>query len=87
MKTLVLFLGLSAASLLAMTIIDFVIGSKAEFLNAYSVFQRMIGQTPSPGDSLVAQRLGALGELGVVLAANLALGGILTLLVRLFIRS
>jgi len=86
MKTLSLFLGLSAASLVVMTIVDFAIGSKAEFLNAYSVVQRMIGQTPSAGDSLVAQKLGALGELGVVLGANLAVGGVLTAVVRLLTR-
>ena len=86
MKTLPLFLGLSAASLIVMTIVDFAIGSKAEFLNAYSVLQRMIGQTPSAGDSLVAEKLGALGELGVVLGANLAVGGVLTVVVRLLTR-
>ena len=86
MKILALFLGFSAVSLAAMTVIDFVIGPKAEFLNAYSVFQRTIGQTPSAGESLVAQKLGALGELGVVLGANLAIGGILTIVVRLLAR-
>ena len=86
MKTLHLFLGLSAASLVVMTIVDFAIGSKAEFLNAYSVLQRMIGQTPSAGDSLVAQKLGALGEFGIVLGANLAVGGLLTIAVRMLTR-
>jgi len=69
-----------------MTLVDFVIGPKAEFLNAYSVFQRMVGQTPSAGDSLVAQKLGAFGEFGVVLVANAAVGGILTAVVRSFTR-
>ena len=67
-----------------MIIVDMVLGSKAEFLSAFSVVQRIIGQTPSHGESLVAQKLGAFGEFAVVLAANLVIGGILTLLVRIF---
>lgn len=86
MPTTYLFLGFSAASLVVMTLVDFMIAPKAEFLNAYSVFQRMVGQTPSVGDSLVAQKLGAFGELGVVLLANAAVGGILTAVVRSFTR-
>lgn len=84
MKTTHLFLGLSMASLVVMIVVDVILGPKAEFLNAYSVVQRMIGQTPSAGESLVAQKLGAFGEFVVVLATNLAVGGILTALVRLF---
>jgi hypothetical protein len=72
------------ASLVVMIVVDVILGPKAEFLNAYSVVQRMIGQTPSAGESLVAQKLGAFGEFVVVLATNLAVGGILTALVRLF---
>ena len=72
------------ASLAVMIIVDVILGPKAEFLNAYSVVQRLIGQTPSAGESLVAQKLGAFGEFIVVLATNLAVGGILTALVRLF---
>ncbi|MDX1375793.1 MAG: hypothetical protein R3357_09545 [Burkholderiales bacterium] len=86
MKSLYVFIGLSAASLLAMIVVDFIIGPKAEFLNAYSVLQRMLGEAPSAGASLVARELGALGEFGVVLAANLAVGGILTAVFRTFVR-
>lgn len=76
MKTVHLFLGLSAASLIIMIIIDIILGPKAEFLNAYSVIQRLVGQAPSAGVSLVAQKLGAVGEFAVVVVANLAVGGI-----------
>lgn len=86
MRTLNLFLLASATSLIVMAVIDWLIGPKAEFLNAYSVFQRMIGQQPSAGDSLVTQKLGAAGELGVVLAANLAIGGIITAIIKLLTR-
>ncbi|MGD2117399.1 MAG: hypothetical protein PVG66_03505 [Chromatiales bacterium] len=74
------------AALIIMIVIDFMIGSKAEFLNAYSVVQRLLGQTPTAGDSLAAQKLGAWGEFIVVVAANSAIGGMLTLLVRFFIK-
>lgn len=87
MKTMYIFLGASAASLIIMVVVDFIMGPEAEFLNAYSVFQRLLGQQPSIGESVVAQKLGALGEFVVVLAANLAVGGIVTAIVRLFIKQ
>ena len=87
MKTIYAFLGLFWASLIVMVVVDFVLGPRAEFLNAYSVVERIIGQTPSAGDSAVAQKLGAFGEFAAVLAANAALGGILTVLVRWFAKQ
>jgi hypothetical protein len=84
MRTMNLFLILSAASLLVMIATDLFLGVKAEFLNAFSAMQRLFGQVPSAGDSLVARKFGASGEFLVVLAVNLVVGGILTLLVRFF---
>jgi hypothetical protein len=84
MKTVYLFLLLSAASLIVMVIVDFVLGSKAELLNAYSVLQRLLGQAPTAGDSLVARKLGAVGEFAVVIVVNFIIGGILTAMVRFF---
>jgi len=77
-----LFLSLSVASLLVMIVIDAILGPKAEFLNAYSVVQRMVGQAPTSGSSLVAQRFGAVGELVFIFVANLIIGGGLTVLVQ-----
>jgi hypothetical protein len=48
------------------------------------VIERILGRAPSAGESLVAQKLGPFGELAVVLAANLVVGGILAGVVRLF---
>jgi hypothetical protein len=84
MKTLYVFLGLSAASLIVMIVVDILLGPKAEFLNAYSVVERMLGRTPSAGESLVARKLGPVAEFGLVIIANLVIGGILTAAVRLF---
>lgn len=83
LNTLWLFVALSAASLLTMIVIDAILGPEAEFLNAYSVVLRIIGQIPSARDSLITQQFGAVGELVLVLIANLVFGGVLTVLVRL----
>jgi hypothetical protein len=85
LNTLHLFFALATVSLLGMTLVDMVLGSKAEFLSAFSVLQRIVGRTPSAGDSIIAQKLGAIGELIVVLAANLAIAGVFTLLVWFFV--
>ena len=84
MRTMHLFLGLSAASLICMLVVDCILGPKAEFLNAFSVLERILGRSPAAGESLVAQKLGAYGEFAVALAVNLGIGGILTAVVRLF---
>ena len=87
LKSVRLLVGLSVVSLLVMITVDAIIGSRAEFLNAYSVMQRLLGEQPTAGISLVARKLGPWGELGVVLAANLAIGGMLSAAVRLFSRQ
>ena len=65
-----------------MIVIDAILGPKAEFLNAFSVVQRMAGQAPTSGVSLIAEEFGAVGELVVVLISNLVIGGGLTVFVR-----
>ena len=72
---------LGFASLLAMALIDRVMGSRAEFLNAWSVLERLVGRTPAVGDSMVARYLGPWGELVAVIAANAAIGVVLSALV------
>jgi hypothetical protein len=65
-------------SLLVMVSVDYFLGERAEFLNAWSVVERLVGQTPSAGESVVFRQLGAVGETSVVLAINLVIGGVLT---------
>ena len=84
MKTIYLLIIFSALSLSVMIVVDYILGAKAEFLNAYSVVQRLLGQAPTFGDSMVAKKYGAVGEFGVVIIANFLIGVILTLIVRLF---
>ncbi len=74
---------LSALSLMGMILIDRVLGSRAGFLNAWSVVERLLGRSPAAGTSMVAQRVGSLGELVVVIAANAAIGTLLAVVVRL----
>jgi len=71
-----------AFSLLAMILIDRAIGPKAEFLNAWSVVERLLGREPSSGISVVAQHYGTAGEFAAVLLANTIFGGVIALLIK-----
>jgi hypothetical protein len=85
MKSIPIFIILSVASLLVMIVIDYVLGARAEFINAWSVIERLLGRPPSAGESAVFRYLGALGELIIVGLINVLIGGVLTLVVRLFV--
>lgn len=78
---------LSALSLVGMILIDRALGSRATFLNAWSMVERLLGRSPSAGESLVAQRTGALGEFVVVIAANVVIGTLFAVVVRLVART
>ena len=80
-----LFLLLSIASLLVMVVVDYFLGAKAEFMNTWSVFERLVGRAASAGDSAVYRSLGAAGELLCVVLVNAAIGGVLTVVSRLFV--
>ena len=68
---------LTLVSLVVMGLVDRALGARAEFLNACSVWERLLGREPEAEASMVAAQLGAVGELVVVLVANLALGFLL----------
>ena len=74
----------SGLSLAAMILIDRTLGQRAEFLNAWSVVERLLGRSPAAGISLIASRLGAVAELVLVLLVNLGIGALLALAVHLF---
>jgi hypothetical protein len=82
MKTRTLFAVLTTFCLLVMIGVDYLIGSHAEFLYAWSVLERLFGKTPTAGESMVFQSIGAAGELVCVLAINAAIGALLTLVIR-----
>jgi len=78
--------GLTLLSLAVMVLVDRMLGPRAEFLNAWSVVERLAGRVPAAGSSLVAARLGPVGELLVVLLVNLLAGVLLALLLRALLR-
>ena len=82
-----LVFAMSSASLIVMVVVDFVIGSEAEFLNAFSVLERLLGRQPTAGASVAAEQFGTWGELCIILIANLAIGGLLAEVTRQFIRQ
>ena len=87
MKTLPLFAALSVACCVVMVVADYFLGSRAEFLNAYSVLERLTGQAASAGKSLVAMKYGSSGELlGVLLVCCLG-GSVFTLLAKRLLRA
>jgi hypothetical protein len=69
-----------------MILVDYIIGPRAEFLNAYSAVQRLLGQQPTFKNSMVAQKIGAAGELGIVIIVNVIIGWSMTVVTR-FIRK
>lgn len=79
-------LGLAFVSLITMVVIDRILGSRAEFLNAWSVLERLLGRSPSAGISVVAARIGSAGEFAVVIVANVVIGFLLALVIRLVMR-
>ena len=82
MKNILLLAALTVASCIVMIAVDYFLGAKAELLNAFSVVERLLGRTPSVGDSLVAKNFGATGEFAGVLIVNVVFGCILTILVK-----
>jgi hypothetical protein len=77
---------LSVGSLVGMILIDGVLGSRAEFLNAWSVLERLVGRVPAAGNSVVADHFGPWGELVGVVLANAAIGVLLAWLVTVGVR-
>ena len=76
-KLLALGTGLS---LTVMLVIDYFLGPKAEFLNAWSALERLFGREPGHGDSVIYQKYGEVGELLAVLGVNFLIGCLLAAL-------
>lgn len=87
MRSIRLLVAFSLASCLIMIVVDYYLGSKAEFLNAFSVLERLLGRESSVDDSLVARKLGAVGEFVVVAVASIIAGGISVLVAGLLANS
>ena len=87
MKTLLLFVVFSITSCVVMVVVDYLLGPRAEFINAYSALERLFGQNASAGRSYVAMEYGESGELLGVLIVSLLGGCILTVLAKVLWRA
>ena len=65
-----------------MVIVDYLIADAAEFLNAWSVVERLLGREPTAGGSAVYGLVGAFGEAVTVLAATFFIALLLSALLR-----
>ncbi|XOV93623.1 MAG: hypothetical protein ACFHWX_02715 [Bacteroidota bacterium] len=74
------------ACLCIMIIIDYVLGTEAEHLNAWVIVNRLLGIDTTVGDSLAIRHLGLAGATLLMLALNTAFGAVLIQLIKLFIR-
>jgi hypothetical protein len=83
MKFLVLLCILATVSFVVMAVVDYLIGSRAEFLNAWSVIERLLGKDPSAGESSVYHKAGAAGEFAVVVFVNVLIGVLLASIIKL----
>ena len=69
-----------------MIIVDFVLGAKAEHLNAWVIINRIFGIETGLGDSLAIRYLGLMGSTLIMLFMNTIFGIILIQLIKLIIR-
>jgi len=85
-RSIGLFLVLSAVCFGVFVLVDYLLGTRAEFLNAWSVVERLAGREPAAGPSTIARAVGPTGELFIVAAICVAAGAVLTALWRLLRR-
>lgn len=70
-----------------MLLVDRMLGSRAAFINAWSVVERLCGRHLTGGVSLVASRYGPMVELLAVVGVNTVVGFFLAFLARLLMRT
>ena len=87
MKTVTLIAVLSVVSCIVVVVIDYFLGPKAEFLNAYTAFERISGRESSVSDSFIFRQFGAVGEFVGVLIVSVLGGLVLTFFLRLVFRA
>jgi hypothetical protein len=81
-----LFLILSAVCFGVFVLVDYLLGARAEYLNAWSVVERLAGREPAADQSTIARAVGPTGELLIVTAICVTAGAVLTALWRLLRR-
>ena len=83
---LMIYLVAGIAALCIMIIIDYVLGTEAEHLNAWVIVNRLFGNDVGIPDSLAIRSLGLYGATLLMLAVNGVFGAFLIQGIRLFIR-
>jgi hypothetical protein len=78
------FLAFSVVSLIIMMAVEFLPGAGTGFLNAWSVVGRLVGLSPTAGDSPVFDKGGAASELMLVTLVNALIGGLPTFVLERF---
>ena len=91
MKTLfhfpfIIYAAATLASLCIMIIVDYVLGAKAEHLNAWVIVNRLFGRDFGIGDSLAIRHFGLWGAAIVMILVNTIFGVILMQLIKTIIR-
>ena len=81
-----IYLTAGFACLCIMIIVDYVLGTKAEHLNAWAIITRIFGNDTGIEDSLAIREFGLVGATLLMLASNAVFGVILIQLIKLFIR-
>ena len=82
---ILVYVGAGIACLGIMIIIDYLLGTEAEHLNAWVIVNRLFGRDTGIGNSLAIHHLGLAGATFLMLFVNMIFGGILIQLLRLFI--
>ncbi len=91
MKTLfsypiMVYVAAGFACLCIMVIVDYVLGTEAEHLNAWVIISRLFGHETGVGDCLSIQYLGLAGATLLMLIINSIFGIILIQLIKFIIR-
>lgn len=73
-------------SLGIMVIIDYILGTEAEHLNAWVILNRIFGNVTNIGNSLAIEKLGLAGATLLMLALNFIFGFVLVKLLSLVIK-
>lgn len=83
---LLVFVAATLACLCIMIIVDYMLGSEAEFLNAWAIINKLINPYLIINDSWVVEKTGLFGAVGIMLATNAILGVLLINIIKFTIK-
>ena len=83
---ILVYVAAGMACLGIMIVVDYVLGTEAEHLNAWAIVNRFLGNDTGISDSLAIRHLGLAGATLLMLIINTIFGVILIQLIQFFIR-